>query len=105
MQSTVTGLAVYSSAPQDLSIAPGTIAARSGQELVFSYGAHDNTFLAAEYGFIMSDNPHASVDATARVIDLYGLLPPEERAWKLKLLDQAGYKTYVSYCCLRKAGS
>lgn len=86
------GMAVYSSDPSDPNLPASTVVIHQNQELVFEYGAHANCFLAAEYGFVLAENPHASVDATLKVLELFKTLPQPDLEQKLALLEEYGYK-------------
>ncbi|KAI9206274.1 uncharacterized protein BJ171DRAFT_497154 [Polychytrium aggregatum] len=66
---------------------------RRGTEVFISYGPHDNSFLLAEYGFILKNNPynHICVDREFDNIALPGERP-DFRSNVLRILEQEGLK-------------
>lgn len=92
--STASGLSVYSSSPYIANPSPLDTVVLPDVELFFSYGAHHNAFLAAEYGFTLPGNTHACVDVTEKVISYFeGLLADvaDESQHKLGLLRARGF--------------
>ena len=66
---------------------------REGEEIFYTYGAHSDDTLLAEYGFVLgvplnSDN---NVDVTQRVEALFHRLDAGERVDKVDLLTEHQY--------------
>lgn len=67
---------------------------RDGDELAFSYGAHEDAMLLTEYGFTLhasGGNPFNNVDITKIVEQLFEDLGESERNVKEGLLQDNGY--------------
>lgn len=77
---------------------------RKGDEVCITYGAHANTTLLAEYGFVLprilhssnchwTGNRYCDVLLDAPVGELFG--EDENGSWKRELLEKEGYWAYV----------
>lgn len=66
---------------------------REGDEIFYTYGAHSDDTLLAEYGFVLGVplNSHNNVDVTQRVEALFHRLDTAEREEKVDLLREHQY--------------
>lgn len=65
----------------------------AGDEVLFSYGAHHDSTLLAEYGFVLGlpTNVDNSLDISTYIEECFDQLDPVEAAVKRSYLEDASY--------------
>lgn len=61
---------------------------KENDEIGFTYGAHENSMLLAEYGFILSENPFNNVNIDKEILELF---LGDEGEVKRGILEDQGY--------------